>query len=331
MHEKQLQPDQPFLIESIRVWYRVQVISLRRLPSDSGKHIYQVNLAHGVRWILRVGDEASKTALVELAHLLTFFAQKNYPAERLVLTGEQTAMVAVDDWHLLITTFLTGTPLDYTPASLSLLGAIVGQLHALKPALSYVPPPADMLPSGELAFAQQQLVAIAPLVPPQYSVQYELLENALSSIDYGLKLPTTLIHNDCHPANALVTASGQVTLFDWEGAGMGPAILDVGFLLLNCDGKAPWKPLSTTPLHPDEERLRAVIAGYCQYHQLCTDELDYLLSALRFRSLVFGACSFATAIAQRENAEFSRWWWRRYCMAEEIADMARSYFEQILR
>jgi Ser/Thr protein kinase RdoA (MazF antagonist) len=124
---------------------------------------------------------------------------------------------------------------------------------------------------------------------------------------------------------------GHVTLLDWEGAGMGPAIIDVGFLLVNCDGKAPWDPLSIGSFHPDKGLLQAVIEGYCQYHQLTTDELDYLLDAIRFRSLVFGACGFASAIAQQKSADFSQWWWKRYCAAEEIADQARAYFEHILQ
>lgn len=331
MNERKLQLDRSLLIEFIREWYRVQVISLHQLPSDSGKYIYRVKLASGGYWILRVGDDSSKAAITELARLLMFFEQKGYPAERLVLTTAQTAIVAINDWHLLMTTFLIGAPLECTPASLSLLGSVVGQLHALQPSLTYVPPQAEMLPPGEIAFARQQLTAIASLVPHQYVAQYELLEKALLSIDYGINLPTTLIHNDCHPGNALVTAPGQVTLFDWEGAGMGPAVLDVGFLLLNCDGKAPWDPLPAASFHPDAERIRAVIEGYCQYHQLTFDELEYLPTAVRFRSLVFGACSFATAIAKRENAEFSQWWWQRYCVTEEIVDMARSCFEQVLR
>jgi Ser/Thr protein kinase RdoA (MazF antagonist) len=316
--------------ESISEQYRVQVNSLQRLSSDSGKHIYRVKLANGASWILRMVKDPGKTTLVELAHLLIFFEQENYPAERIVLTVERAAIGTIGDRHICMTTFLVGSPLEYTPATLSLLGAMVGRLHALKLSSLYSPPQAGMLPSGELAFAQQRLAVIAPLVPRQYSEQYELLEKALSSIGYGTGLPTTLIHNDCHPANALVTAPGQVTLLDWEEAGMGPAILDIGFLLANCDEKVPWSPLPAAAFHPDEDRLKAVIEGYCRYHQPTIGELDFLTDAVRFRSLVFGACSFAAAIAQHERAEFSQWWWIRYCAAEEIAEKARMYFAQIL-
>jgi hypothetical protein len=113
-----------------------------------------------------------------------------------------------------------------------------------------------------------------------------------------------------------MTAPGHITLLDWEEAGMGPAVQDVGFLLVNCDGKAPWDSLPTGSFHSDEKLLQATIKEYCHYHQLTAVELDYLPGAIRFRSLVFGACSFASATAQQKRAEFSEWWWQRYCAAE---------------
>lgn len=327
--ESQQEFDDAFLSEILREHYHTRALSFHRLPSDSGKHIYQVELAAGTRWTLRIVANVSRGTLDELAHLLLFFEQHDYPAERLVFTAEQEPLSSAGDWHVCVTTFLDGVPLDATPATFSLLGAVVGRLHALKPLLTYPPPQAEMLPDGELAFARQQLDAIAPLVPRQYIVQYEWLEAAFASIDHGTNLPTTLIHNDCHPGNALLTAPGQVTFLDWEGAGIGPAVIDLGFLLANCDGKAPWESLSTAQsFHPDAARLRAVAEGYTRYHRLNTIELDYLPDAIRFRSLVFGACSFGEAIAQHKPAEFSQWWWARYRAAEEIAEQARRHLER---
>lgn len=318
-----------FITELVRQHYNVQPVALRRLPSDSGKHIYHLKLEHGGDWILRVVEEMSATPFVDLANILLFFEQNNYPAERVILTKEQTAIGTAGNWHLFMTTFLVGKQLEYTPENLSLLGSVVGQLHALKQSLTYFPPPAPALPTGELAFAQRQLASVASLVPQKFFAEYELLETALASFDRDTHLPTTLIHNDCHPANAVLTAPRQVTLFDWEDAGMGPAVLDVGFLLMNCDGKAPWDSLLSVPFYIETSRIQAVIQGYHQHYQLTSDELDYLPDAIRFRSLVFGACSFADAIAQHRNAEFSQWWWKSYCMAKEIADTAREYFEQL--
>ena len=329
MNESQPEQDAKisFLTELILQRYDVLPVSLHRFPSDSGKHIYQVRLANGMNRVIRIAKGSGTTSLFDIVHLLTFFERHNYPAERVILTKDHIAISLADNWHFLMTTFLVGTPLAYAPTTLSLLGKVVGQLHALKNLLPYSLPQSPMLPTGELAFAQKQLATIASLVPKQFFKEYELLETALLSFNRGTNLPTTLIHGDCHPANALLTAPEQVTLFDWEEAGIGSASLDVGFLLANCDGKAPWDTLSPAPFSLDAS-IQAVIEGYSQHYKLTVEELNYLPDAIRFRSLVFGACSFAASIAQDKNAAFSQWWWHRYQAAEEIADKAKYYFEQ---
>src|SRR2546423_1740002 len=172
-----------FLVKMVREWYDFQILALHKLPSDSEKDIFQVDLANGASGILRIVEDSSKETLVELVRLLMFFEQNNYPAERIMLTIEQTPMGAVSGWHMVMTTFLRGIPVASTPANFSLLGAILGRLHALKPFLTYLPPSSNMLPSGEIAFAQQRLASVAPIVPHHCIAQYEWLEKALSLID----------------------------------------------------------------------------------------------------------------------------------------------------
>ena len=318
-----------FLVELVAEHYDVQAVSFHRFHSDEGKHIYRVELANQSYCVLRLIEGEERTNLIDLARLLLFFESVNYPAERIIATKQHMPVGSTGAWHCVMTTFLVGVPLPYTPLTFSLLGATLGQLHALTLLLTYTPPPASMLIAGERAYAEQQLGAVASLVPRRSIAQYELLQTALSSLDPVVDVPATLIHNDCHPGNALLTASGQVTLLDWEGSGMGPAILDIGFLLSNCDGKAPWEPLESSSIPLNEANMRAVVEGYSQHHVLTAKELAYLPDAIRFRSLIFGTCSFAASIAQHETAEFSQWWWRRYCMAEEIADKATMYFERM--
>lgn len=317
-----------FLVELVAQHYDVQAVSFHRFHSDSGKHIYRVELANQGYRILRLVEGEERASLIDLARLLLFFEGMNYPAERVISTKQHMTVGSTGAWHFVMTTFLVGSPLQCSPLTFSLLGATLGQLHALTPLLTYTLPPASMLIAGERAYAEQQLGFIASLVPKRYIAQYKFLQTALSSLDPIADVPATLIHNDCHPGNALLTASKQVTLFDWEGSGMGSAILDVGFLLSNCDGKAPWEPLVSSSFPLNEANVRAVVEGYSQHHLLTAKELDHLADAIRFRSLIFGACSFAASIAQYEDAEFSQWWWRRYGMAEEIADKAALYFER---
>ena len=108
-------------------------------------------------------------------------------------------------------------------------------------------------------------------------------------------------------------------------------MIDLGFLLISCDTESPWTP----PLPPGPARIKAVIEGYCQHHHLTPAELERLPDMLRFRSLVYGAWSFAAMLARHEQeptndgqAIESEWWWRRYLAADEIAVQARKLFEE---
>ncbi|GHO57360.1 phosphotransferase enzyme family protein [Ktedonobacter robiniae] len=318
--------DQAILLELVKQYYRVQVDTLQQLPSATGKLIYQVGLTDGTGWILRLAPAHDQAMLGELGQLLRFFEEADYPAERVIPTTEGAMLATVGNRTLCMTTYLTGAPLDYSPTSFKMLGTALGRLHALKPALTYTPPKAGMLPAGELAFARQQLTSIEHAVPHDALTQYQWLDTALRSITYGSDLPVTLIHNDCHPANALLSSPGQATLLDWEGAGMGPASIDMGFLLTNCDGKVPWDPITKASSQAEDALIRAAIEGYGLHHCLAPVELDYLPDAIRFRSLVFGTVSFVQAIKQHKNTAFSQQWWRRYSSAEEIAEKVRMYF-----
>jgi Ser/Thr protein kinase RdoA (MazF antagonist) len=320
--------DHTTLVSVIQQTYQLQHIDIYPLQNNTGKYIYCVEQKNDQRWILRLSLKHDQ--LQTLANVLFFLEQQHYPAERILPTHEQTTIGKAGDWSLLLTTFVAGPKLHDDPEAFQLLGSLVGHLHSLRieQTTGFSLPRAGMLPARELAFAQRQLRAIEGLVPAQHRARYAMLMQAVTTINHCTDLPVVLLHNDCHPGNALLTPAEQGILIDWEGAGLGPAIIDVGFLLSNCDATFPWAPLPPAPYCNIRQatRLEAAIKGYCQYHQLTSRELDYLPDALQFRALVFGACRFAAAITNHENADELRWWWARYTTATEIADKARAHF-----
>lgn len=61
-----------------------------------------------------------------------------------------------------------------------------------------------------------------------------LLERAQTTVDWLVRLPTTLLHGDFYPSNVLVerTERGpRIRPLDWELAGIGPGILDLAALV----------------------------------------------------------------------------------------------------
>ena len=316
------------LTELITTHYTDQPVSLTLIPTDWGQMIYRVEQADQPRWILRVYPPSqSQKNLLHLATLLWWLEQQHYPAERLIRTLHGEMMVVAEGWQLLLTTFLEGTPIDYTPTALYPLGAAAGRLHALDlPTSRDQIPQAKMLPARELAYAVSQLNSVKQCTPKHLYRRYETLLAAIEGIQPCEPLPQVIIHNDFHPGNALLSFSGNVALLDWEGAGWGPAILDIGFLLISCETPSPWAPR----LMPDQNRMKAIIDGYCQHHRLTVAELDYLPDAMRFRSLVYGAGHFARAIRRGIHVDEASWWWRRYLASEGLAERARKHLEKAL-
>ncbi len=307
--------------------YGIQAASLAPLSSSTGKRIYSVEQPDGERWVLRAYHQADNNAAnpLALATLLLFLERHGYPAERVVRALHNEPLVMHDGWQLLMTTFIDGAEVDNAPATLQQLGALLGRLHALETVTSTELPVAEMLPAPELAYALSQLTEVAHKVPQNLMPRYQMLVEAIHSIDRCEGLPTVIIHNDCHLVNAVRMHTGQMMLIDWEGAGLGTAVIDVGFLLVSSQPLS----LATGVGCLDAERINAVVDGYCQHHILIPVELERLPGSIRFRSLVYGACSFARAIAEQrpEYPSETRWWWTRYTASQAIANLARKRFE----
>jgi len=308
--------------------YALQAISLHPLNSESGKQISRVEQADGQRWVLRAYSSLeNRNDIFDLATMLLFLETQGYPAERIVRTMNNEVVATADGYWVLMTTFIEGRTVDYSLPTLRLMGSMLGRLHALNPQIASATglsiPTAEMLPARELAYAMGRLTSVANLVPKSLLAGYDMLVAAVQSIDRCDDLPTVIIHNDYHPGNIIQTREGQLIPIDWEGAGLGPAVIDMGFLLASCVSESPWTP----QLPPDDRRVIAIVDGYCQHHRLSSKELDRLADAIRFRALVYGAASFADEISQGRSEETPQWWMARYNAAEEIADRARKRFE----
>ena len=114
-------------------------------------------------------------------------------------------------------------------------------------------------------------------------------------------------------------------MIDWDGAGLGPAILDVGYLLMTCHFGRPQLPA----IQPNPQCIAAVLHGYCQQRWLTADELSLLADAVFYdsaRRTVLDTMLSATADNWHENIWLQKLL-ARYAASEEIAVIAQHYFE----
>jgi Ser/Thr protein kinase RdoA (MazF antagonist) len=273
------------------------------------------------------------------AATLTALEALAYPGPRVVSTSDGAPVGEAQGWCTLLTTFVPGTVLTPTIAQLRLLGAALGRLHALPvsagaPGLSY------WHPMYAIPSALARLKASALDMPAAWRLWHTAFERTMEHMQQ-VNLPLHLIHGDVWSANAVADVSAGAILIDWNQGGQGPAIADLGRLLLEChlNTDLPADDALAWHIAPNPPRVEAVVEGYAQQRMPAPAELDALLVAMRFGIAFIGALHLDQALHSASTdptwvAGMDRRFARlqnRFQVSEEIATLATAHFERVSR
>jgi Ser/Thr protein kinase RdoA (MazF antagonist) len=267
--------------------YGITVTTMAEL--DLG--VWRAGRADGPDWVARWFPARRPAEAVQGdAAILRYLAAREFPAER---CAADEPVSVLDGRSVLVTEWADPVPRQQrrdairAAGGLSYLGALLGRLHTLDPVPgdgSAVARPggawhhlADGLPSAEIAAAGQMLAEAAPFIPDAERVAFDALRAEVGALDAADGLPEGLIHPDFVLANVVATPGGMV-LVDWAGAGRGPRLWSLAFLLYSEAAKEP-------------RRAGAVLLGYREHVTLEAEELDRLAAVAEARPLILRAWS----------------------------------------
>jgi len=280
------------------------------------------------------------------AAVLSWLEDQAYPAPRVIRTrsGDPVGLAGV--WATLATSYVAGTPLRPGTDGMRLLGGALGRLHALDSSTftevsgaraggadAGMARRAAWHPETAVPAALGRLEAVQGLIPAD---QRELLEQfravLLAVQQRAALLPAAVVHGDPWPGNAIQAAPGQVTLIDWENAGLGMPLLDLGYCLLEChlDAGLPAGQPAAWHIQPDEDRIAALAAGYSRWRRLPPAEQDMLLEGIRFAAAYVGAIHLEQALVggvhgRSMDVRLERLR-NRLAVSAAVADLARRHF-----
>jgi Ser/Thr protein kinase RdoA (MazF antagonist) len=120
--------------------------------------------------------------------------------------------------------------------------------------------------------------------------RFEQLRERVSTADAGEGLPEALVHgNLLHaPDHALLTDAGVVG-FNWRGAGRGPRLSDLAWLL--------WGT------HRNVAAVEAIADAYRRHIDLTEEELDRLEAVMHIRPLYLTSFSYRRSVLAGWNDE----------------------------
>jgi Ser/Thr protein kinase RdoA (MazF antagonist) len=232
--------------------------------------------------------------LYDRAAMLEWLAFRGYPAPRTVptRTGEQVGVAGI--WLTWATTYVAGPPLVPGRGGLDLLGEALARLHALG-----APDAArsSSYPDAVIGATLRRLAAVEPVLPAEWRQMHEEFRGALLELRRAA-LPVTMVHGGAWPENVIRTGPAQVTLIDWENAGPGLAVADLGHCLLEChlDPGLPTDQPAAWQIRPERARIAALLTGYSRLRRLDSSEREFLLPGIRFATAVAGALHFEQAL-----------------------------------
>lgn len=310
-------------IATARYDLQPQAIEALAQHSVDWRGIYRLQDSNGGWWVFRLfrrpdGDDM----LTRAALLLEWLAQQHYPAPRVRRTTTHQLVGTLDGWTALVLSFVEGAVLDPAPADLALLGQAIGRLHALTVATPPAIIPSRCHPERIGTRTQQQLVLGSRSAPITFRPLVAALCASIIPIHHTPRSSIRITHGDCWYRNAIKTMAGTVILIDWDAAGTGLPLLDLGYVLLSAhlDLAQPFH------IEPDAHKIDAIISGYHQHHRIQHQSQDMLLSALRF-PLAFHLGNY---LEQQTNIgsgdSFLLKVQQRFQATEQIAHLAASHF-----
>jgi len=214
-----------------------------------------------------------------------------------IRTYTGAVVVTEQGWCVLMTTFIAGSVSNPTPASLRLLGTALGRLHRLTlDHYGLADPPVGkswLHLERAVPHALTHYIATASVLPARWRATHAAFCATLQAMKQCRDLPQAIIHGDAWAGNIVQTEPEHVVLIDWELAGQGLAILDLGRLLLFCHEDLD--PPSSLWIEPATWRIEAVVDGYCQQRIPLLAERGMLLEAMRYPIVIEAASEFPRA------------------------------------
>jgi Ser/Thr protein kinase RdoA (MazF antagonist) len=277
--------------------------------------VFRLDFDGNPSWVARVFPAARPLEDVAGdAAILRRLERRGFPAERCAHPEPVSSFGA---HGVLVTEFVErGKPLrPGRPAAI--LGALLGRLHANAGAglraggawhhLSLIGGPRE-----EVAAAGALLDDALPRVGDRELSLYERLRDEVDRVDDCQDLAHAFVHPDFVPANAIPTPDEGLVIVDWAGAGRGPRLWSLGFLLWAAGARSM-------------RLVDVAVSRYRKHVALEPEELARLSGAIRARPLMLEC--WAVCAGRREISDAVKRVSEAAERADRIAAQAQSAFE----
>lgn len=247
-------------------WPLSNIHDVQLLKKSGKRMVYKVCADEGI-YIVKVADSSKDEGMImKDTDILKFFEMSSYPAPRLLSVSDGRQFVTTDEGVVYAISFIDGREPEKNVEDYRLLGEVTARLHMLQGYKTET----DFTTSAEIPRMLKRAQKF------NVDARYEQLARTLPDFS---QLPKCLIHTDIGSHNSIKTSNGEIILIDWDDAGIGTRILDIGFPLI-CD-------FMTKDLVFEKQRAIAFYEAYASKIQLTDSEKAHIFDAGLFYALSY--------------------------------------------
>jgi Ser/Thr protein kinase RdoA (MazF antagonist) len=296
-------------------------------PSGSWPGHYPATLfvrrSEGTPWIARIYSSPADTVerVEGDAEILRFLAAHDFPAER---PAHDKAVSVLDGNGVLVTEYVApGRPIfSGTPEVYGEMGSLLGRLHTLPAGTGAVARDGGSeehdgghfvgRPKQDLAAAMSFLASVEDDIDASARADFEWLRDQVEQMDDAEGLPEALTHGNYHPWAAVGTP-GNLHIVGWAGAGRGPRLPALAWLLRTAIEGGSTEPLA------------AALHGYREHVTLTDDELSRFASVANIRPLWLACLEYRMVVRAGHTPTLTEGWrtWRPE-QGEHLADLVHA-------
>lgn len=230
--------------------YRAVPRIVRRISSDQGDYV-----------IKAADPSKDKEAIERDTATFDFLESKQFPAPRLLHATDNQKYVYQDGRFWYVLAYINGNAnIEGTPQNWRAIGRLMGRLHSLD---GYTQA-SDFTCNSEITRMLKRAA--------KYNIGEEYIKLVRNLPDLS-NLSQAFIHTDIGKGNVIQQKDGNLVLVDWDDAGLGTRILDVGFPLICAFVKD-----NTF----EAENAKAFYQGYVSKVTLNAEEQAHLFDAALF-------------------------------------------------
>jgi Ser/Thr protein kinase RdoA (MazF antagonist) len=292
------------LRDTLKLAYGFDDVAAEPLRQVDSREVYKVTAA-GKRYVLRCSSSASamEKAGGNVA-ILRYLEENSFPAPRVVPTTAGDYVISVGSSQCFLATYLEGGHPQASVSTMRRMGSLAAQLHLLGESKPY-PRQSPWSIARERSLFLERIQNPAYRSLERWGEVIPLVREAFEALPTLDDLPQSIIHTDIHEGNVIVGPDSQLSLTDWDDAGTGAAILDIGYVLahrcISCADEASAEPAWHADL------ARSFLSGYESLRPLSNEEVHNLVYAMQFAALAYVFEAWVPRISMAN--------WKRYHLA----------------